>query len=233
MKDIVSKQIFDEYPDYIRGVVVARNISNYGERTVLSNLLKNAQESIRREISLQDLVNHPRIANWRKAYSNFGVKPKKFPSSIESLVRRVIKGKEICYINTLVAIFNYFSLTHRVPSGGDDLDIVCGDLSLRFANGNEIFIPFNSHEVEHPIPGEVIYANDEKILCRCWNWRQGAQTKLTPSTKNVKINVDCLPPVQYEEAEMITKELAELVGKFCGGHVRYYLLEKNQPEVVI
>jgi len=233
MKDIVSKQIFDEYPDYIRGVVVARNISNYGEGMDLSNLLKNAQENIRREISLQDLVSHPHIANWREAYSKFGVKPKKFPSSIESLVRRVIKGKEIRYINTLVALFNYFSLKHRVPSGGDDLDIVCGDLCLRYANGDEIFIPFNSNEAEHPIPGEVIYADDEKILCRCWNWRQGAQTKLAPSTKNVKINVDCLPPIRYEESEKITKELAVLVRKFCGGSVRYYLLEKNQPEVVI
>lgn len=28
---------------------------------------------------------------------------------------------QLPYINTLVALFNYFSLKHMVPSGGDDL----------------------------------------------------------------------------------------------------------------
>ena len=70
------------------------------------------------------------------------------------------------YINTLVALFNYFSLKYVVPSGGDDLDQVKGDLRLTLAKGNERFTPFNAEEIEHPDPNEVIYVDDVSVMCR-------------------------------------------------------------------
>ena len=82
-------------------------------------------------------------------------------------------------------------------------------------------------------PGEVIYVDDNKVMCRRWNWRQGDQTKLTPATTNVAINVDCLPPVSKDEAKAITAELADLVREFCGGKVTYFLLDATQSEVEI
>jgi len=120
-----------------------------------------------------------------------------------------------------------------VPSGGDDLDRVDGDLRLTLAKGDEPFTPLNSDVVEYPIPGEVIYEDSSKVMCRCWNWRQGDQTKLTPATINVAINVDCLPPVSRDEAEAITKELANLVKEFCGGQATYLLLDARQNEAEI
>jgi DNA/RNA-binding domain of Phe-tRNA-synthetase-like protein len=70
-------------------------------------------------------------------------------------------------------------------------------------------------------------------MCRRWNWRQGDQTKLTPDTTNVAINVDCLPPVAKGEAKAITEELADLVREFCGGEVKYLLLDASQNEAEI
>ena len=59
------------------------------------------------------------------------------------------------------------------------------------------------------------------------------QTKLTPATTNVAINVDCLPPVVRQEAEVITGELADLVEEFCGGQVKYSFLDASRSEVDI
>jgi DNA/RNA-binding domain of Phe-tRNA-synthetase-like protein len=70
-------------------------------------------------------------------------------------------------------------------------------------------------------------------MCRRWNWRQGDQTKITPATTNVAINVDCLPPVSRDEAKTITAELADLVKEFCRGEVTYLLLDARQSEVEI
>jgi DNA/RNA-binding domain of Phe-tRNA-synthetase-like protein len=70
-------------------------------------------------------------------------------------------------------------------------------------------------------------------MCRRWNWRQGDQTKLSPTTANVAINIDCLPPVLPGEAKAITEELAGLVKEFCGGEVKYFLLDAKQNEVEI
>ncbi len=233
MKDIVSPEVLTEFPDYIRGVVIARGIDNSGENQRLVELLRKAEQDATQDESLQDIKNHPRIASWRQAYSDFGANPNKFYSSIESLGRRARRGNHVAYINTLVALFNYFSLRHMVPSGGDDLDRVNGKLCLTLAKGDEPFTPLGSDVVEYPAPGEVIYVDDNKVMCRRWNWRQGDQTKLTPATTNVAINIDCLPPVSKDEARAITKELADLVREFCGGEVTYLLLNASQSEVEI
>ncbi len=233
MKDIVSQEVLTKFPDYIRGVVVARGVNNSGEHEKLLQLLRKVEQDATKDESLLDIKHHPRIASWRQAYADFGVNPNKFYSSIESLARRARRGDQLPYINTLVALFNYFSLKHMVPSGGDDLDKAEGRLCLTLAKGDEPFTPFNSDVIEHPVPGEVIYIDDNKVMCRCWNWRQGDQTKLAPDTSNVAINIDCLPPLSKDKADSITKELADLVQEFCGGRVAYFLLYATRSEIEI
>jgi DNA/RNA-binding domain of Phe-tRNA-synthetase-like protein len=233
MKDIVSPEVLSKFPDYIRGVVIARGVDNNGEKKQLVELLRKVVQEATKDESLQDIKNHPRIAPWRQAYAEFGTNPNKFYCSIESLGRRARRGDQLPYINTLVALFNYFSIKHMVPSGGDDLDSVDGDLRLTLAKGDEPFTPLGSEAIEHPPPGEVIYFDNSKVMCRRWNWRQGDQTKLNPATGNVAINVDCLPPVSKDEAGALTSELADLVREFCGGEVKYFLLDAAQNEVEI
>ncbi len=233
MKDIVSPEILAKFPDYVRGVVIARGVDNNGEKKQLVELLRKVVQEATKDESLQDIKNHPRIAPWRQAYSDFGTNPNKFYCSIESLGRRARRGDQLPYINTLVALFNYFSIKHMVPSGGDDLGSAEGDLRLTLAKGDEPFTPLGSEAIEYPSPGEVIYVDNSKVMCRRWNWRQGDQTKLSPATRNVAINVDCLPPVSKDEAKAITGELAELVREFCGGEVKYFLLDAIQNEVEI
>jgi lysyl-tRNA synthetase class 2 len=233
MKDIISTEVLAKFPDYIRGVVIAKEVNNHGENQMLVELLRKAAENATRDESLQDIKNHPRIVPWRQAYADFGTNPNKFYCSLESLARRARRGDPLPYINTLVALFNYFSLKHMVPSGGDDLDSVDGDLRLTLAKSDELFTPLGADVVENPLSGEVIYADNSKVLCRRWNWRQGDQTKLSPATTRVTINVDCLPPVSKSEAGTIIAELADLVREFCGGEVRCLLLDATRNEVEI
>jgi DNA/RNA-binding domain of Phe-tRNA-synthetase-like protein len=233
MKDIVSKEVFAKFPSYIRGVVIARGVNNHGENQKLIKMLSEVVAKATQDESLQQIKSHPRIANWRQAYTDFGTNPNKFYCSIESLGRRARRGDQLPYINTLVALFNYFSLKHMVPSGGDDLHSADGDLRLTIAKGDEPFTPLNSDVVEYPPAGEVIYVDNSKVMCRRWNWRQGDQTKLSPETTDVAINVDCLPPVAKGEAGAITEELAELVKEFCGGEVKFLLLDAENNEADI
>jgi DNA/RNA-binding domain of Phe-tRNA-synthetase-like protein len=231
MKDAVSSPVFTKFPGYVRGVVVVRGANNTGENGRLLQLLREVEEKATRDPSLVEIKSHPRLANWRAAYTAFGTNPNKFYSSIESLARRARRGDQVPYINTLVALFNYFSIKYMVPSGGDDLDQVDGELCLTLARGDEPFTPLGSHILEHPDPGEVIFVDHSQVMCRRWNWRQGDQTKLLPATTNVAINIDCLPPVSRDEAKDLTVELAGLVQEFCGGTVSYFLLEAERGEV--
>ena len=86
MKDIVSPEVLAKFPDYIRGLVIARGVDNSGENQRLVEMLKEVVQKAAQDESLQDIKNHPRIAPWRQAYSEFGTNPNKFYCSIESLV---------------------------------------------------------------------------------------------------------------------------------------------------
>jgi DNA/RNA-binding domain of Phe-tRNA-synthetase-like protein len=234
MRDIVDGEIFQRFPNYIRAIVVAKEINNHGLRPEVEEMLREAEARCEALFAQENLTTHPRIANWREAYRELNAKPGKNYSSIEALARRARSGSPVPYINTLVALMNGFSLRHLVPCGGDDLESVQGDLVLRLATGEELFTPLGGTEISHPELGEAIYVDEEQqVLCRRWNWRQGDATKITHSTRNVLINIDCLSPVETQEAPSLVVELAELVERFCGGLVRHHLLTADEPSAEI
>jgi DNA/RNA-binding domain of Phe-tRNA-synthetase-like protein len=229
VKYTAAKEIFEMYPGYVRGVVVARGVTNGEQENVeILALLREAEETVRRRSDLEDISQYPRIASWRAAYAQFGARPSKFHSSIEAMLRRVRKGGELPYINDLVALGNSISLRYLLPVGGHDVGVAENDLWLKLAQGDELFTPFGTEVVENPEPGEVVYLDGQQVLCRRWTWRQAQHTILTPQSRHVAINVDGLPPVTAGETAAICEELAGLVGKFCGGEVACrYLREDN------
>jgi DNA/RNA-binding domain of Phe-tRNA-synthetase-like protein len=234
MKYTAAKEIFEMYPGYVRGVVVARGVANGEQQNAdILALLREAEETVRQRADLEDISQHPRIASWREAYAKFGARPSKFHSSIEAMVRRVRKGGELPYINDLVALGNSISLRYLLPVGGHDVGVAERGLWLKLAQGDEFFTPFGTEVAENPEPGEVIYLEGQQVLCRRWTWRQAQHTILTPESRHVAINVDGLPPVTVVETEAICEELAGLVRKFCGGEVACRYLRDDNPVIEV
>ena len=233
MKLTIDQNIFEAFPSLRLGVVVAKGVDNVGENTELTSLLSAQCKSIRDEYDLEAVKEEPKINSWREAYRSFGAKPKKYSSSVESLYRMVLEGRNIRHISKLVDLYNLISLKHMVPVGGDDTDKVDGDIVLQFAQGDENFIRLNSSEIDHPKEGEVVYADDKEILCRRWNWRECDKSKMTEETKNVALVVEGLSPITKEDIQTIVDELAQLVTQFCGGEVSAHILDVNSDEVII
>src|SRR6185312_12229288 len=50
--------------------------------------------------------SHPRVRPWRERFTAMGVSGKQFPSSVEALLRRALKGGEPFSINPLVDFYN-------------------------------------------------------------------------------------------------------------------------------
>jgi DNA/RNA-binding domain of Phe-tRNA-synthetase-like protein len=233
MKFIIDPRIFEKFPDLCLGIVLAEGLDTFGDADELGSLISAQQEEIRAKTNSETLSQIPRIVSWRRAYSAFGAKPKKYKSSVESLYRMVLKGIDLKRINTIVDVYNYISLKHMVPVGGDDISRVEGDIALRFASGGEIFRPLNSKEIEQVKEGEVIYADNVEVLCRRWNWRECDKTKMTEGTKEAMLVVEGLLPVNREEVDGIVEELDGLVARFCGGETHREILHKENPEIVI
>jgi lysyl-tRNA synthetase class 2 len=230
MKFRIQKKIFKVFGELNIGLVAARDVNNRGEKKEVRRLLEEQQERVRTSYQIESLSQQPKIQAWRKAYSSFGAKPKKHKSSVEGLYRMVLKGLELRHINTAVDIYNFISLKHMIPMGGDDLDRVEGDIVLTFARGNETFVPLNSVDSMPVQEGEVIYRDDVDVLCRRWNWRECDKTKMTEATRNILFVAEGLPPFSRTEVQDVVDELCDLLSLHCGGNFQTAVLDADKPE---
>jgi len=233
MKLKIDTRIFEKFPGLKIGVVTARNIDNHGFSDEIMQLIREKEKEIRANYDAEALSQHPKINSWRRAYSFFGAKPKKYKSSVESLYRMVLKGLDLRHINKIVNLYNYISLKCMIPAGGDDMAKVDGDIILKFGDGNEPFTALNSTERETAKEGEVVYADSKEVLCRRWNWRECDKTKMTEETKDVILVIEALPPVTREELEEVEEDLSRLITEYCGGEIRAAVLDEGKSEIEI
>ncbi|MEK6887978.1 MAG: phenylalanine--tRNA ligase beta subunit-related protein [Candidatus Aenigmatarchaeota archaeon] len=224
MKFVVSEKVFEKYPDTKIGAIVATNIENKGVGEEILKLLEDVQSSTKEKFEINTLIENSSIAVWRNVYNSFGSKPRDYRSSVEALIRSVLNGRGVRHINKLVDIYNYISLKHVIPVGGEDIDKIEGNLHLKFSEGNESFIPLGSDKEDNPYKGEVIYCDDNKnTLCRRWNWRESDKTKMTESTKNAIIVIEGF----NSNVELALKELSDLIKKFCNARTEVFLIEET------
>ena len=232
MRFVVTDNIFETFPDMRIGVLVARGIQNPRGVEKLSDALEAAQETVRAALAGTNVTDHPRIHCWREAYRSFGAKPKKYPSSIENLVRRTLEGEPIRPILPLVDIYNAVSLEHLLPVGGEDLDSIEGDIRLTRASESEPPVRLlGEAEARAPKAGEVIYTDDRGAICRRWNWKEADRTKLTESPRNAVLVLEALPPVTEDELRAAMEALAELVRLHMGASVHENVPDRNHRAV--
>ncbi|MDO8524090.1 MAG: B3/4 domain-containing protein [bacterium] len=225
----IQKEIFDTFPDFIAGVILLKNVDNRGEDPEVAQLLAEAEKEQTDKLSgMETFSQHPQLNAWRMAYRKFGSDPHQYRCSAEALVRRVLKGDQLRHINKLVDLYNHISLKYVLPVGGEDTDKIEGDLILDFSDGTEPFIRLGGTENEPPQKGEVVYKDNIGVVCRRWNWREGDRTKLTEETENAIIVIEALSPATYEDVETATKDLADLIEKYCGGGASFYILSKDR-----
>jgi DNA/RNA-binding domain of Phe-tRNA-synthetase-like protein len=227
-KIIIDEKIFEKYPDFIRGIIAVNGLKNNPENKEIKGLLDREIK----EKTGQNLLEEEFVRAWDKVYEGFGSNPNKFPPSIKSLLKRIGKGGQIPFINSVVALFNYISIKYLIPCGGDDVDKIEGNLKLGFAEGKENFTPLGSEGKETPEAGEVIYFDDKtlNVMCRRWNWRNGDFSRITPQTKKIVINVDGIAPVSRELIETARNELADLLTRHCQAKTTTALLNKDKKE---
>jgi DNA/RNA-binding domain of Phe-tRNA-synthetase-like protein len=236
MRLSIDPQIFATFPGVLLGVVVARDLDNQAspeDAAALAALLRTEEARVRSELAGGTLSEHPRIAPWREAYRKFGVAPKRATSSIENLLRRVLRGEELRPINRLVDLYNVVSLRHLLPAGGEDLGRVEGDVRLGFAAADEpAVILLGEAEARPPHAGEVRYRDTAGTLCRRFNWKEADRTKLTAATTGALLVLEALPPARIDDLERALADLVALVSRFCGGRVEADLLDASHPELI-
>jgi DNA/RNA-binding domain of Phe-tRNA-synthetase-like protein len=79
------------------------------------------------------------IAAMRHAYKNLGKDPSRYRGSAEALLRRVLSGKGLYQINTVVDINNLISLESLLPAGSYDVGNITPPITLRIGQAGETY----------------------------------------------------------------------------------------------
>jgi len=166
--------------DVIRGVKVEPTNAQ------VDALRRTVTEEVRGKHKLELLKDNPTVRAYRDLFWSLDIDPTKTRPSGEALLRRVLHGKEIPKISTVVDSYNLASLKTIIPLSGFDLDTLHLPFCVRFCRQNE---EFHGIGMEAPIKltrKMLVLADDKQIVC-IYPYRDEETTKITEKTRNVVI----------------------------------------------
>ena len=135
MKVIVSQEIRQVCPEFVGACVDAKVVnSTYSE--ALWAEINNLCQNYRSELNTESLKEISSIAATRRIYKACGKDPSRYRPASEALIRRVLQGKELYQLNTLVDLVNLASIAYGYSIGGFDAEKFEGD-TLTLGVGRE------------------------------------------------------------------------------------------------
>jgi DNA/RNA-binding domain of Phe-tRNA-synthetase-like protein len=209
MELVADPDVFSRFPGLRVVVVAAAGVDNQSARELVSAQWRDAWIGATQAAVYGNAQSHPRIRPWRDRFQAMGVSGKEFPSSIEALLRRALKGGEPFQINPLVDWYNAISLRHMVPVGGFDLDQTGGPIELRLTRAGDQFVTLDATAPVAVPPGEVAYANGHTILTRHFVWRQARTGLIGAATRNVVLVSEVLGEAGAEVASAVLADLRD------------------------
>ena len=105
----------------------------------LKAILEELAAGVAEQYKSATISEIPVVKAVRTIFHKTGVDPTRYRPSSEALLRRVLKGKGLYFINSVVDVVNYFSLKTLLPMGVFDADCLKPLLSFgRGATGKPI-----------------------------------------------------------------------------------------------
>ena len=194
----------------VRGVKVEK------QNVELEKFRDELMKGVRERYDLETLKDLPTFRAYRDFFWRVGIDPTKNRPAAEALIRRVLGGKAIPRINTLVDAYNLASIRTEIALAAFDSDKLRGDLLMRFATKGEEFIGIGMKEPMLLRGGEIMISDAEKLVA-IYPHRDADNTKITEETKNVLLLVCGVPGIPEERLSHAARVAVEYVTKFCGG----------------
>lgn len=135
MKVLVSQEIETVCPGFV-GAAVEADATNSAHSDALWAEIDARCAEFRLKLTTESLKQIPSIEATRRVYRACGKDPSRYRPSGEALVRRVLQGKQLYQIDTLVDLVNLASMAYGYSIGGFDADKFCSD-TLTLGVGRE------------------------------------------------------------------------------------------------
>ncbi|SDU62268.1 B3/B4 domain-containing protein [Jiangella alkaliphila] len=222
-----APEIWADHPTLAAGVLSVDGVSDRAAPDdAVDRYLERAQELL----AAGPASALPQLQAWRRTFAAMGVKPTQYRCASESLLRRLGKDGTLPRIHPLVDLCNAASAAAAIPVAALDRDRVKGDLEVCRAQGDETYASFGG-EVERPVPGEVIFADEAgQAHARRWTHKQSGTSIVRPETRDVLIVSEALHPGAAADVEaLLTALAADLTRAWPGVTPRLTILTPERP----
>lgn len=182
-------------------------------------------------LDLDDARSHPTVAALRARFRDAGVSMKRFPTSIEAMLRRALKGGEPFRINPLVDFYNTLSMRHVLPAGAFDLATLPGDIDLRFTREGDRFTALDAQAPIEVPAGEIAYASAQVVLTRHFMWRQAREALVHPHTSEVFLVSEVPAEAGEDAAREMLADMSSGLERFFGVTPHTFVLDAANPGV--
>lgn len=183
--------------------------------------------------SYPNVQSHPQIKAWRDCFQSLGISSKKYPTSVEGLLKRAVKSAEPLSIHPLVDLYNAFSVAYILPFGAFDLDDLPTNvwLELRYTKPFDKFMALDQNESSDVPENEIAYIVESEVVTRHINWRQAKKGLLKEDSKNILFMSEVLKEVPAETVKKIIadfeKRLKDIFDIECVTHI----LDESNPSI--
>ena len=126
MKVIVSQEIESVCPNFV-GACVEAEVVNTPYCQPLWDEINALGEQLKTDLTTESLKDLSGIAATRRVYKACGKDPSRYRPSSEALIRRMLQGKSLYQIDTLVDLINLASIRYGYSIGGFDADRFVGE----------------------------------------------------------------------------------------------------------
>ena len=192
-------------------------LDNHGEDPEWAAYREKRLAELSEEYAELDVHTDPILEGFNLLHDKTGVKRRKNIPASENLIKLLKKNHGMFYINQAVDIYNLISLESKLALGAHNIDRVEGDVTLRFTDGSERFVPIGQTEPVPVAPHEYSYCDDaNEVLCRL-EIRQVEKTKVDESARNIFYIVQGNEATPYELLYETAYKIIDMTTKYCGG----------------
>ena len=181
MRLTTAPRALDDFPELQVIPVPLEGMTVLERRPDLDALKAELEARLRAQHAADALKDEPRVRAYRAFFWRLGIDPTKVRPASEALVRKVVRGRPLPTINTAVDALNVASIETNVAFAAFDMDLLHGDLTLRYARQGEQFLGIG---MEGPITleGKELVIDDTSALVAVYPYRDADATKLTTRT---------------------------------------------------
>ncbi len=210
MKVIVSNEIERVCPGFV-GACVEADVVNTPYCEGLWEEIRALGEQYKATLTTESLKEMSGIAATRRVYKACGKDPSRYRPASEQLIRRMLQGKELYQIDTLVDLINLASIRFGYSIGGFDASKFVGDtLTLGIGRAGEPYEGIGRGMLN--IEGLPVYRDAEGGVGTPTS--DNERTKITIDTRHLVVLINGYDGNE-EQVRANAEFILDLVRRYC------------------